>query len=305
MAAVVVVEGRDGEQQFRIEGVDPGKIHDRVGFVVGVAQADAVDIAVNVLHESLKYGIVGNLVVILAQRSHEAQLVRGIDVEDQRAEAAVAVGGIVNDLRDRRLDAEIAAVAVDAGVVGEALGVAAEAELVVGLIEISGAEHEFGLAVALESGAGHDVEDAVGAVAEFRAVAAAADFEVVDVFGIELRAEVGGDVGVGDGDAVDEPAGLMSAANVELVVGDVGSGDEVGDHGEAVGASGAGSARDVEAADERGGRGGIGGRGFGRAGDVDGLFGSGDVEREVQHGLRAGDDDDISAGSARIRLRRR
>ena len=34
----------------------------------------------------------------------------------------------MHDLRDWRLQAEIAAVAVDAGVVGEALGVAAEAE---------------------------------------------------------------------------------------------------------------------------------------------------------------------------------
>ncbi len=98
-----------------------------------------------------------------------------------------AVDGIVHDLGNRRLQAEIAAVAVDAGVVGEAFGVAAEAEGVVGLVEVAGAEDEFGLVVALETGAGHDVEDAVGAVAELGAIAAAIDFHVIHVFGIELR----------------------------------------------------------------------------------------------------------------------
>ena len=42
---------------------------------------------------------------------------------------AIAVGGVVHNLRDGRLDAQIAAVSIHAGVVGEALGVAAEAEL--------------------------------------------------------------------------------------------------------------------------------------------------------------------------------
>ena len=270
--------------------MNPGKIHDRIGFVIGVAQATAVEEGTL---QVVEVGVVGNLVIIPAQRSDQAKLVRGIDVEDQRAEATVAVGRVMNDLRDRRFNAQIAAIGVDAGIVGEALGVAAKAELVVGLIEISGAEHEFGLAVTLKSGARHDVEDAVGAVSEFGAVAAAADFEVVDVFGIELRPEVRRDVGVGDGDSIDQPAGLMSAANVELVVGDVGSGHEVGDHTQTVGARGAGSALDVETADKRGGRGGIGGRGIGRAGDVDGFFGSSDVEREVQHRLSAGVDDNV------------
>jgi hypothetical protein len=65
-----------------------------------------------------------------------------------------------------------------------------KAERVVGLVEVAGAEDQFGLVVALEAGAGDDVEHAIGAVAELGAVAAAIDFQVVDVFGIELRADV-------------------------------------------------------------------------------------------------------------------
>ena len=136
---------------------------------------------------------------------------------------------------------------VDAGVVGEALGVAAEAEGVVGLVEIAGAEDEFGLVVALEAGARNDVEDSVGAVAELRAVAAAIDFDIVEIFGIELRADVLRDGGVDDGNAVEQPRGLMAAAHVQHVVSDVGAGNVVGNHGQAVGAVGAGSALDVEA----------------------------------------------------------
>jgi hypothetical protein len=131
--------------------------------------------------------IIGNLVRVVARRSHRAQLVRGIDVENERAESTVAVGGIVLHLRDGRFDAEIAAVAVDAGVEGEELGVAAQAELVISLVEIPGAQNQFGFPVVLESGARDYVEDAVGAIAEFRAGAAAAHFKITDVFGIELR----------------------------------------------------------------------------------------------------------------------
>ncbi len=87
-------------------------------------------------------------------------------------------------------EAVVAAVAVEAGVVGELFGVVAEVELVVGLEEVACGEDEFGLAVALEAGAGDDVEDAVGAVADVGGVAAALDFEVVDVLGVDLCGEV-------------------------------------------------------------------------------------------------------------------
>src|ERR1700675_2893144 len=96
-------------------------------------------------------------------------------------------------------------------------------------------------------------------------------------FGVELRARGGRDVGGGHGDAINEPTGLVAAADVELVVGEVGAGNVVGDHGEAVGAVSAGSMFDIEAADQGDGSGGIGGSGFGRSRDVDGFFVGGDA----------------------------
>src|SRR5580704_14530845 len=116
---------------------------------------------------------------------------------------------------DRWREAVVAAVAVEAGVVGEFFCVVAEAELVVSLEVVAGGDDELGLAVALEAGAGNDVEDAVGAVAYVGGVTATLDFDVVDVFGVDLGGEVAGDVGIGDLDAVDEPADLVASAHVE------------------------------------------------------------------------------------------
>ncbi len=66
---------------------------------------------------------------------------------------------------------------------------------------------------------------------------------------------------------------LVAAADVKHVVSDVGAGNVVGDHGETVGAVGAGSAVDVLLVDKRDGRCRIGGRNFGRGRNCDlGIF---------------------------------
>ena len=85
----------------------------------------------------------------------------------------MTVDGVVHNLGHRRLQAEVAAVAVDARVVGEAFGVAAEAKCVIGLVEVACAQDELSLVVALEAGARDHIEHAVGAVAELGAIAAA------------------------------------------------------------------------------------------------------------------------------------
>ncbi len=183
---------------------------------------------------------------------------------------------------DGRGEAIVAAVAAEAGVVGELLGVVAEVELVVGLEEVAGGDDELGLAVALEAGAGHDVEDAVGAVADVGGVAAALDLDVVDVFRADLSGEVASDVGVGNFDAVEEPADLMAAADVEHVVGDVGAGGEVGDHGEGVGAVSAGSEGDGLAVDKGGGGDGVDVGGVSRVFNRDGLLHGAELQLEVE-----------------------
>src|SRR5579872_324730 len=108
---------------------------------------------------------------------------------------------------------------------------AAEIELVVGLVKIAEAGDQLSFIVALKASAGHDVEDTISAVPELSAVTSPINLHVVDVLGVELRAQIGSDVGVGHGHTVDQPAGLVASANVQLVVGDVSTGDIVRDHG--------------------------------------------------------------------------
>ena len=95
---------------------------------------------------------------------------------------------------------------------------------------------ELALVVALEAGPRHDIEDSVGAVAISGGIAAALHFEVIDILGIDLWPNVAGDIGIGDRHAIDGPRHLVPAAHVQLIVGDLGAGNVVGDHGQAVAA---------------------------------------------------------------------
>lgn len=144
-----------------------------------------------------------------------------------------------------------------------------EADLIVRLEEAASGEDELALTVALEAGARDDVEHPVGAVAQGGVVGAAIDFKGVDVFGVDLWGDVGGDVGVGQGDAGDQPVELVAAADVEHVVSHVGTRDEVGDHGHGIGAVRAGGLRDVDTVDEGGGGDGIDVGGCGESLDSD------------------------------------
>src|SRR4029077_8903659 len=137
----------------------------------------------------------------------------------------------MNDLGNRCLDAEIAAVPVDAGVIGESFGVAAQAELIVRLVEIACAKKQFSLIVAFKTGTRDDVKDSVSSVTELCAITSTIRFHVVNIFGIELRPNVRSDIGIGHRNAINQPTSLMCAADVELIVRDIGSGNVVGNHG--------------------------------------------------------------------------
>jgi hypothetical protein len=130
--------------------------------------------------------------------------------------------------------------------------VIAEVDLVVCLEEASCAQYELRLAVAFEARARDDVEDAIGAVADIGGVTAALDFDVVDVFRVDLCAKIAGDVCVRDLDSINEPAYLMASAHVEHIVRHVGSRNVVSNHGETAGAVGAGRLCDVLSIDECG-----------------------------------------------------
>src|SRR5712691_6983445 len=227
--AIEMIERRNREHESRVEGAHPGKRDEGVAFAVGITQmlTGAVPRIVR---------IEGNLIKVATKRGDKAQLVRRAGVVNERSESAEAIGPVVDDGRGRSFEAKIGAVAVEAAVVGQALGVTAKIKLVIGLEKIADAGDEFSVTVAFESCARGYVEDAISAVAEIGGITSPLHLDSVNVFWINLRAEIAGDIGVGDRHAVDKPAHLVAAANVELIMSEVGAWDIVRNHGQAVGA---------------------------------------------------------------------
>ena len=115
-----------------------------------------------------------------------------------------------------------------------------ETDLVIRLIEAAIAADKLGFAVTLESRPRDHIEDGKRAVSVFGRITTALDFDAVDVLGIELRANIGGDAGVRDRHAIEQPRDLMSAANVQLIVDHIRARHIISDHGHAVRLAGAG-----------------------------------------------------------------
>src|SRR5579872_1363456 len=269
-------EWRNGQQGIRADRADPGKIQERVRFMLPVKLVDAslrISVAVHARGgrrtgcDGNRSGHAGNfryqarrywdLVVIPAGRPHHAKLILWIEVVNQRTKSADAVFRIVQNHGRRRLQPEVAAVPAEAAVVGKLFGVAAATDLIVGLIEIAKAGDQVTFLVALKTGSRDHVEHAVGSIAIVRVIAAALHFHVIDVLGIELRANVAGDIRVGNRHAVHQPAHLVSAADVQLIVRYVRARNIFGDHRQAVGAVRSGRVLNRLAAQERGGSGGF------------------------------------------------
>ena len=191
----------------------------------------------------------------------------------------------------------------------------AEAQLAVGLVIIADRCYKLALARGFKASARNDVEHAIGAVPQVGSVTAAIDLDRVDVAGIDLRADVAGDVGVGNGDAVDHPVQLMSAAHVQHVVGHVRARRVIGDHGERIGAVCTGRLLDFRAAHHGCGCYRIGRDGLRHGPDFSRLPDGSDLEGKVENlgtagrdgeGLLhrgeaiAGNDDGVDAGRNRL-----
>src|SRR5262245_49198125 len=96
-------------------------------------------------------GVNRHLIVITAQRSHQPKLISGRFIENDRAEPAKPRGLIVHNFCVRSFQPKISAITRQASIVGEAVGVIAKADLVIGVVITSVAEYKFALAVTLEA----------------------------------------------------------------------------------------------------------------------------------------------------------
>src|SRR6202521_3799602 len=312
-----------GHRQERIgaEGSDPSEVHKCVSFVFAItlenasrnsaggrwrrAWCDGRDLdgsrsAVDLVNLA---GRNWNLIVIPARRDDQSQLVFRVDVKNQRGESAKAILRVMNYLGRGRLEPEIAAVSIQAGVEGKPRRVPAAADLVIGLIEVSEAQDEIALFVPLKAGTRDDVEDSVGSVSIIRVVAAALDLEIIDVLRTDLRPHIAGNIRVRNGHAVNEPADLVPAADMKLIVREVGAGNVIRNHGQTVRAVGSRCVLNILAAQKSCGRDGIQRRADRLAG-YNRFFGEGgQFHWEVQNGARSGGNDDALRRRLKIRNR--
>src|SRR5882724_6725628 len=211
--AIPMIERRERSENAGLDGVHPGEISEDVPFALNIAYAN-----------ELLIGRVWNLKIVRSSRPDEAKLICLRRVENQRSEPANAVIIVVQLLRFRRHQAHIRAIHAKAPVIRETIRVIADADLAVGGMETAVGGSEFDFTAAFESGARNDIEDTVSPVTVLRGVTAALNLHDIDVLGVELRADVGSNVCVRNGHAVDQPGNLVAAANVQLVVNHVGPG---------------------------------------------------------------------------------
>src|SRR5437016_7662770 len=99
----------------------------------------------------------------------DSKLVHIRKVVLQRCKTACAVSIVMQDDLFRRLEAEVRSIAADTAVIRELRTMAAEAELVVRLVEAAIARRQVELtAVELEAGARNDIDHSVGSIAVLR-----------------------------------------------------------------------------------------------------------------------------------------
>jgi hypothetical protein len=106
---------------------------------------------------------------------------------------------VVQNIRARGRKPIVAAVSVHAGEVREILRMASEIHLVIDLGESAKAGIKLALLVTLEAGARDYIEYTIAAIAISRRVSATLSLYVVNIFRIDLRADIAGDVGLGMG----------------------------------------------------------------------------------------------------------
>ena len=91
VGAVEVVEGRDGQHRALADGVQPGKIYERIALILNLANATG-----------LLVGIIRYLIVVATQRSDQAKLIRGGLIKHQRGETSEACRLVMQNTGRRR-----------------------------------------------------------------------------------------------------------------------------------------------------------------------------------------------------------
>src|ERR1017187_2589076 len=184
-----MVEGRNRKQRLGRDGVYPVGDHKRVALGLPVSQSIGAVVARG-LFPVVQVGVVRNLEVILTVLRSEAKLVFGGLVAQQRKKSALRIGCVVVEAADRCSQSIVRAGTGDAGIPRCGFAVVPKRELCLSGEKIPCRKHQFGVAAALETITGQHVENSVSAVAYIGGIATSLSFHLVDVLGIDLRADI-------------------------------------------------------------------------------------------------------------------
>src|SRR4030095_10055174 len=130
-----MIEGRDGEDDSGAKCMQPSEVCKGIPLVFDVANS------IGLLVGSVRY-----LVVISSQRSNQPQLIRWCLVENERGETTDSRSLVVKILRVGSFEPEVRAVAGNAPIPRETIGVIAEADLVVCVVVAAITRDQFSLA---------------------------------------------------------------------------------------------------------------------------------------------------------------
>src|SRR5260221_6165144 len=194
--------------------------------------------------------IVWHLVKVFAQRRYEAKLIFPAGIENHGSKSPEPVALIVQHLQDRRLQTVITSVGINTRIVSKTLGVTAEVQMFIRLIEVSVGDQQLAFAFSIKPAARHHIEYSISSIPVLGTVSAALNFQIVYVLGIELRPNRIGNVGVRDWNPINQPGHLMPAPNVQLIVGDVRARHIIGNHRHAIAPIRAGGLRDLLSGNE-------------------------------------------------------
>src|SRR5260221_12330990 len=93
--------------------------------------------------------IVRNLIIVPPKRGDEAELVVGVAIVDERAHASQPPYAVMQDIRPRSLQTVVAPITIHAAKIGELLGMAAGAYLIVSLVKRAEGSEQTSLIVSL------------------------------------------------------------------------------------------------------------------------------------------------------------
>src|SRR4051812_28023674 len=153
MSAIEMVIGRHSQQRSGTCRVDPGEIRKCIGGIFDIAYP-----------EFLLLGNIRYLIVVSTRRAYESKLILWREIKDQRSKSRKAGPEVVKDFEIWSLKPQVSAVATGAAEICKPIGMAAEAQVFIGLMKAPVRRYKFTKTVCFEPGSRNHVKHAIAAI---------------------------------------------------------------------------------------------------------------------------------------------